>query len=524
MARAPRAHATWPDAFPPPPARRRDPLEGWPFDGTASPGARLAPGRWPGRVRAGAAAASDQGHGAIRSGGAAGSAAPIERYLDEVPIREQDTLRAELEVIAADYARGREGETTAPWTAPESVRLAPGSMFGPYRIEEWIGGGGMGDVYRGARHPRPPPRRRPEGAAPRRRHDRRPDPAFRAEKRVNGRLNHKGIVQSYDVGEDRGRHYLVLELLAGGSLSDRVKTGTLPDREAADLLAQVASAVGHGHLRGIIHRDLKPSNILLDAEGRPHVSDYGLARLLGADDDLTMQGTLLGTVSYMPPEQARDPGGVRETADVYSLGATLYCLLTGRPPFQSPDLHATLRQVLDVDPVPPRRLNPTISLDMEAVCLKCLEKDPGRRFADAEELAEELRRVERDEPTRTRPLSWAGRLVRWSRRRPTVAALSASLLTLAAVSFTAVTLLGLWAERGRRGLERNDYFKGLALAAEALAPGARIARPGSWPTARDRCAAGNGGCCAAGSRSRRRSSTAPTTSPARWPSGPIRRP
>jgi WD40 repeat protein len=400
-----------------------------------------------------------------------GRAAPIERYLDEVPTQDHHSLREDLEEIAADYAGGTSYEKTAPWAAAPSDRLSPGSMLGPYRIEEWVAGGGMGDVYR-ARDTREIDRAVALKVL-------RPGPGitedlvrrFVREIRVNGRLDHEGVVPTYDVGEDRGRHYLVLKFFAGGSLGDRVKKATLPDREAAGLLAQVASAVHHGHLRGIFHRDLKPSNILLDAEGRPHVGDYGLARLLDSDDDLTRHGALLGTVSYMAPEQAKSPGEVREPADVYGLGATLYCLLTGRPPFQSTDLRATLQQVLDEQPVPPRRLNPAVSLDTEAVCLKCLEKDPRRRFADAKELADELRRVERGEPTRTRPLSWAGRLVRWSRRRPAVAALSASLVSLAVVSFTAVTLLGVRAEQGRRRLERDDYYHLLALSAEALRAG-----------------------------------------------------
>ena len=387
-----------------------------------------------------------------------------------MPAEERAAVLDDLKSIASWHAQRAEGEATLtqPLAMPAD-ELGQGSMLGPYRIEEEIGRGGMAKVYR-ARDTREIDRvvalkvlyARSEEMVQR----------FRREKRVNGRLDDIGIVPIYDVGEDQGRQYLVMKYFPGGSLGHRVAPNRrLPDREAAALIAKVARAVHHSHLRGVIHRDLKPSNILLDEDGQPRLSDFGLARLVEADDEITRSGSFLGTVAYMAPEQAAEPARAGRAADLYSLGATLYRLVTGRPPFVGGDLHLMLRQVMQEDPRPPRVLNPGVSLDLDAICLKCMEKDPSRRYADAQELADELDRVGRGEPTRTRPLGWVGRLDRWARRRPQVAALVGSLVTLAVVSLVVVTLLFLRAERSLRALERDEYFHLLALAAETLAAG-----------------------------------------------------
>jgi WD40 repeat protein len=302
---------------------------------------------------------------------------------------------------------------------------------------------------------------------------------FRIEMRAIGRLNHDCVVPIYDVGEECGHHYLVMRHFPEGSLAACLRAAPLPDRRAAALMARVARAVESLHGLGVIHRDLKPSNILLDGDGHPHVGDFGLAKILGEDPELTRDAAVLGTPSYMPPEQATDPAHAREAADVYSLGATLYCALTGRPPFQSADPIETLRQVRDLDPQPPRRLNPSISLDLEVICLKCLEKDPRLRFDGARELAEELERFARGEPIRTRPPSIPGRIARLASRRPLAAALLGLVVVLATATFAAVTLSWLQAEQGRRRLERDAYFDHVALAAEALT-GNRVDRAERW--------------------------------------------
>ena len=346
--------------------------------------------------------------------------------------------------------------------------LGRGETLGRYRIEERIGQGGMSVVYRAIDTTvgRPVALKvlRLSGQAPEESIER-----FRIEMRAIGRLSHDGVVPIYDVGEDHGLHFLVMRHFPEGSLANCLKEAPLPDRRAAVLMARVARAVEALHGLGVIHRDLKPSNILLDRDGHPHVGDFGLAKILGEDPDLTRDAAVLGTPAYMPPEQATDPAHAREAADVYSLGATLYCALTGRPPFQSADPIETLRQVRDLDPQTPRRLNPSISRDLEVICLKCLEKDPRLRFDGAGGLAEELERFARGEPIRTRPPSIPGRIARLASRRPLAAGLLGLVLALASATFATVTLLWVQAEQGRRRLEREGYFDHVALAAQALA-------------------------------------------------------
>ena len=186
----------------------------------------------------------------------------------------------------------------------------------------------------------------------------------------------------------------------------------------------------------MIHRDLKPANILIDGGGNPRVTDFGLAKKVQADSHLTASGQIMGTPSYMPPEQAgADRGAVGPAADVYSLGATLYCMVTGRPPFQAATAMDTVLQVLADDPVPPRRLNPAVDRDVETICLKCLEKDPARRYPSAEELGEDLRRFLAGDSILARPVGRAERLLRWCRRNPVLAgAIGAAAALLVAVA------------------------------------------------------------------------------------------
>src|SRR5262249_13472231 len=186
------------------------------------------------------------------------------------------------------------------------------------------------------------------------------------------------------VGEHEGRPYFTMEFVDGGSLAQKLAAARQPVRWAAELVASLAEAVSVAHRAGIVHRDLKPGNILLTAEGTPKISDFGLARRLKGGGDLTWTGTAVGTPSYMAPEQASDTAGpVGPATDVYGLGAVLYEILTGRPPFCAGSALNTLRQVLSEEPVPPSRLNPRVPRDLETVCLKCLENEPGRRYTPA---------------------------------------------------------------------------------------------------------------------------------------------
>src|SRR5262249_24178332 len=191
---------------------------------------------------------------------------------------------------------------------------------------------------------------------------------FRAEAEAAGRLDHPGIVPVYEVGEFHGQHFFSMALVEGESLAHRVARGPLPPREAADLVCEVAEAVHHAHHKGIVHRDLKPSNILVGADGRPRLIDFGLAKRVEADSGLTQTGQVVGTPSYMPPEQAQGRRDVGPAADVYALGAVLYTLLVGRPPFQAASVPDTLLQVLHQEPLPPRRLNPSVPPHLATPC------------------------------------------------------------------------------------------------------------------------------------------------------------
>ena len=207
---------------------------------------------------------------------------------------------------------------------------------------------------------------------------------FHMEAEAAAKLDHPGIVPIFEVGEQDGQHYFSMGYVEGGSLAARIKPGPLPTRQAADLVRRVAEAVEYAHQCGIIHRDLKPSNILLDREGHPKVTDFGLAKQVSGLSHLTMSGQVVGTPTYMSPEQAAartDDVGPR--SDLYSLGALLYCLITGRPPFQSATVVETLRQVLEQEPVSPRQLNSSVSRDLETICLKCLQKEPVKRYESA---------------------------------------------------------------------------------------------------------------------------------------------
>jgi serine/threonine-protein kinase len=241
---------------------------------------------------------------------------------------------------------------------------------------------------------------------------------FAAEARAAAGLDHPNIVPIYEVGEHDGRHYFTMKLVAGRSLAEQVASGPLSSSDAATVVKAVAHAVHYAHTQKIIHRDLKPANILLDGGGQPHVTDFGLAKRLGGDEGLTQTGAVVGTPGYMAPEQAAGRGKDPTVAtDVYGLGAVLYALLTGRPPFHAETLLHTLTQVIHQPPAPPRLLNPNVERDLETICLKCLEKEAARRYASAAEVADELGRYLRREPIKAVPPSLAERLRREVDRR-----------------------------------------------------------------------------------------------------------
>lgn len=319
-------------------------------------------------------------------------------------------------------------------TRYQSVLLFQGQgaqlVIGEYELLEPIGEGGMGQVFRAKQ------RRLNRTVAVKMilsGHFASAEEVqrFYSEAQAAAQLEHVGIVPVFEVNEFEGRHYYSMAYIEGKSLQDLISKGPLKPAEAAELIRQIADAVHYAHSRGVIHRDLKPRNILVSQAGRPMVLDFGLAKRMNADSDLTHTGQILGTPSYMPPEQAA--GKVRQigpASDVYSLGAVFYTLLCGRPPFQSESTIETIKQVLERPPAAPRLLNASIPLDLETICLKCLEKSPGNRFSSAAELAAELDRFLHGEPIHSRPISTLQRAFRWCSRNSSLVGVSLLLFLL----------------------------------------------------------------------------------------------
>jgi len=250
---------------------------------------------------------------------------------------------------------------------------------------------------------------------------------FRNEARAIAQLDHPDIVQIFEIGEHDGRPYFSLEFCPGGSLDKKLAGRALPPEEAASLVERLARAIHAAHERGLLHRDLKPANVLLTLDGSPRVTDFGLAKRL-EEDGPTATGKVIGTPAYMAPEQARGEKDVGPACDVWSLGTILYECLTGKAPFRGPTVGQTLRLVAESEPARPRRLNRAVPRDLETIALKCLEKDPRRRYVSAVALAEDLRRFLDHEPIRARPVGAVERVVKWARRRPTQAWLAATAL------------------------------------------------------------------------------------------------
>lgn len=366
-------------------------------------------------------------------------------------------------------------ETEAP-AAP-----VPARSIGRYELVEEIARGGMGVVYRArqAGLNRAVAVKLLLGGVF-------ADPRFlarfRREAEAAASLAHPNIVSIHEVGVQDGQPYFSMQLIEGGNLAEAIRDRPPAARQAAQWMQTVAEAVHYAHEHGVLHRDLKPSNVLLDAYGVPHVTDFGLAKRFDArpppaaltaseggipttpDDDLTLTGQVLGSPNYMPPEQA-DPkrGPTNAASDVYSLGAILYHLLTGRPPFMAETVAHTLQLVSDGDLVPPRLLNPGLSRDLETICLKCLDTDPHRRYATARELAEELGRFLRGEMICARPLGVTSRLVRWCRRKPAQASAIAVGLLLLTVVLVGLPIATYRIEHARR---REAALRGRAESAE----------------------------------------------------------
>jgi serine/threonine-protein kinase len=284
---------------------------------------------------------------------------------------------------------------------------------------------------------------------------------FQAEAEAVAQLQHPNIVQLHDHGQHDNLPYFTLEFMAGGSLNERLKNGAVPPKEAAQLVEQLARGMQYAHQAGFIHRDLKPHNILLAADGTPKISDFGLVKRAETDQALTQTGDAMGTPAYMAPEQALgETKRVGPAADVYALGAILYECLTGKPPFQGKTRADIHHQVIHSDPASPRRDNPRLPRDLETICLKCLQKDPQKRYASAEALANDLRRFQNHEPIRARAVGRAERFAKWIRRQPAAAAL----LALGTVCALAVVAITVWYIRDQADRQTQEDARKLETA------------------------------------------------------------
>ena len=365
-------------------------------------------------------------------------------------------LQGALLVEAVESGELRGGFRSAARPNASNSPVSPESVIhlGDYELLEEIARGGMGLVYRARQVSldrivavKLLPFSSLTGAEPIKR--------FRAEASAAAALQHPNIVAVHEVGVHQDQHYLVMNFVLGPPLSRLVSDGPLPGKRAARYLREIAEAVHYAHEHGILHRDLKPSNVLLDENDQPQVTDFGLAKRLDGESSLTLTGQALGSPGYMPPEQAAaEHGKVSRRSDVYGLGAILYHLLTGRPPFQATTLNEAVQQVIEKDPITPRLLNPGVPRDLQTICLKCLEKEPERRYLTARALAEDLDRFLNGEPIQARPIGGLGKTWRWCRRKPIVASLSAALavllLALAVGGPIVATQQRALAERNRR--------------------------------------------------------------------------
>jgi len=324
---------------------------------------------------------------------------------------------------------------------------APGThvrYFGDYELIEELGRGGMGVVYKARQISlnRPVALKMIRSAALASEDELR---RFQNEAEAVATLDHPHIVPILEVGNHDGQRYFSMKLIGGSSLDKKLADYIANPRASARLLKQAAEAVHHAHQRGILHRDLKPANILLDEHGEPYVTDFGLAKRVVGDSELTHSGAIVGTPAYMAPEQASGRrGAVTTSSDVYSLGAILYALLTGRAPFKGDSIDETLEQVRSASPAPPSKLNPRAPRDLEVICVKCLEKEPARRYASAEALDDDLGRYLAGEPIAARPIGVLERGWLWCRRNPRLAA---AIGTTAAALVAVAVLSLLYADR-----------------------------------------------------------------------------
>jgi len=360
----------------------------------------------------------------------------------------------EVELFAAGEDNTGKPKSDSATDGVQSADLHCSSL-GDYVLLEEIGHGGMGVVYKA--------RQRSLDrlvaikmilAGPSATHDevRR----LHNEAKLAAKLRHPRIVPIHEVSEHDGRPFFSMDFVDGVSLAERIRESPLPPKQAAEYLVSISEAVHFAHENGILHRDLKPANILLDKDAQPLVTDFGLAKQLAGESSLTESGAIVGTACYMAPEQASgQASSLTSAADVYSLGAILYEMLTGRPPFKAETAWETLLLVRSEEPVAPRRLQPKVPRDLETICLTCLRKEPSKRYSGAKILADDLRRFIDGKPIRARPVGIAERSWRWCRRKPLVASLAGTIIVLILSSLAGLTGLWLHSETQRKLAQDN---------------------------------------------------------------------
>lgn len=355
-------------------------------------------------------------------------------------------IRPEPKKDSEDYF-----ETVTDEVDSKSGKPVRGLVVGDYQIVSELGRGGMGVVYK-ARHRKLNRLVALKMILSGRHTSNESLERFIAEARAVAKLQHPGIVQIFDIGEHDGLPYFSLEFVEGKDLQKDLNGLPRTPRRSAEMVEQLAVAMQYAHDHKILHRDLKPANILLDKDGRPKISDFGLAKVV--DDEgsgATSDGTIMGSPSYMPPEQARgQQKAITARSDVYSLGAILYQMLTARPPFVSERPLDTVMQVINNDPVMPRNLQPDVPVDLETICMKSLQKDPSARYGSCAELAADLRRYLNGEPIMARPISAMERLWRWCRRNPKVAIPSS--LAVLSITITAIVASWAWSETSAQAM------------------------------------------------------------------------
>jgi serine/threonine protein kinase len=370
-------------------------------------------------------------------------------------LKDHAALGAAAKLLHSEASTDHDPASTGRPARTSLKPIACPFRFGNFELIEEIARGGMGIVYR-ARQLKPERVVALKMILTGQLASHSDISRFYAEAQAAAALDHPSIVPIFEVGECEGQHYFTMALVEGESLAQRLMGGPLAAREAAAIVRDVTLAVEFAHQHGVIHRDLKPANILFDASGRVRVSDFGLAKQQTEQASLTNTGQILGTPCFMSPEQAKgDPSRIGRASDVYALGATLYALVTGRPPFQAASTIDTLKQVVEQDPVSPRQLNATIPLDIETIALKCLEKPADRRYTSAQDLAEELDRFLNGKPIHARPVSRSEHLWRWCRRNPVVSALAAAVFAALTCGIIGTTI-GLLGESRQRELAEQS--------------------------------------------------------------------